>query len=88
MTLDEIIEKVGAMTDGMMLTAMPMGQLNQFTTEDLKLLANHAKALKIAEAVLTSGQYGGVTCGLCQVHSKQNIEALQAISRIKEGRDK
>jgi hypothetical protein len=81
MTLDEIIEKVAKLPAS--LHVRPLG----VTTDDLKLLANYAKALRLAEAVLTSGQYGGVTCGLCQVHSKQNTEALQALSRIKEGRD-
>jgi hypothetical protein len=76
MTLDEIIEKVAKLPAS--LHVRPLG----VTTDDLKLLANHAKALAEAVEALRriverAGSYRD---------SDISAEALQAISRIKEGR--
>jgi hypothetical protein len=89
MTVDEIIEKVEAEQSGKELyypTFPCSGAFHStgLTTDNLKLLANHAKALKIAEDALddVAGQDGASARWYCNVAR----EALQAISRIKEGR--
>jgi hypothetical protein len=95
MTLDEIIEKVAKLPAS--LHVRPLG----VTTDDLKLLANYAKALAEAEKGLDHysdhAHWNGVDS---EAHIKDWYVAdpvdsngydvaertLQAISRIKEGR--
>jgi hypothetical protein len=81
MTVDEIIEKVEAESTSF---------ASWLTATDLKLLANHAKALKIAEAVLFSigiNPRSVIGCAYCVRYIEKSKLALQAITRIKEGRD-
>jgi hypothetical protein len=107
MTVDEIIEKVEAMDAERQVevnyTDAPfnhpqgllMGPERAFegTTDDLKLLANHAKAYQsiatdavelltsVAEKIELGSARGGV-----QSIARHMNERLQAISRIKEGK--
>jgi alpha-L-fucosidase len=106
MNLDEIIEKVEALPseEGLyVLNRPPIGNgiiaETGLKADDLKLLANHAKALAEAEKALKQLDSA---CAFIKVTDKTCNEigdpkpcsgcirarALQAISRIKEGRDK
>jgi hypothetical protein len=92
MNLDEIIAKVGTLdANKAVLTDEPMQRVGStgLATDDLKLLANHAKALKIAEAALFSigiNPRSVIGCAYCVRYIEKSKLALQAISRIKEGR--
>jgi hypothetical protein len=104
MTVDEIIETVDKLPSGQR-TFYPSPDFDTkfreipLSTDDLKLLANHAKALAEAEKALKQLDSA---CAFIKVTDKTCNEigdpkpcsgcirarALQAISRIKEGRDK
>jgi hypothetical protein len=102
MTVDEIIEKVEAEQSGKELyypTFPCSGAFHStgLTTDNLKLLANHAKALAEAEKALKQLDSA---CAFIKVTDKTCNEigdpkpcsgcirarALQAVSRIKDGR--
>jgi hypothetical protein len=98
MTVDEIIENVEALPKSKVVRTTA-DVWDWLTTDDLKLLANHAKALAEAEKALKQLDSA---CAFIKVTDKTCNEigdpkpcsgcirarALQAISRIKEGRDK
>jgi hypothetical protein len=94
MTVDEIIEKVEAEQSGKELyypTFPCSGAFHStgLTTDNLKLLANHAKALAEAEKVLeqlSNKGYDSLAANPFKWPSTIANRALPAISRIKEGR--
>jgi hypothetical protein len=95
MTADEIIEKVVDYPDSttMLVTVQDTGL--GFTVNDLKTLANHAKAGVIAADALEhyADSHSWNNEGSPYISRNRSFgykvarEALQAISRIKEGRD-